>query len=722
MHVACGVRRGRGRHVLCCALQPPPPPSLPCVFQDGNVDVDSRCGVRVCQFTRHVRTQRQFNSTATGDENSAVANANGGGARVNEDGTPVRKVNAGCGTPEQRREFVGRTTESVKLFLERTGGAAKGGASQGKHARQVLKDISNAHGGAVMVSPEVLIKKARSTLKTPPVAPLVLPQMGRPRNLPAAVERAIVDHALAADDADAAYDVEALASVFSEFLGESVEGNDCLHKYKHCALSRQNIRDMVSRSGDAELDEVSPLDPARANAYFYSNFEDHYIKYAKAVVDQGLGYTNKFYDEREPLSEPVIITHPDHIVITDELALSMGNSKSERKQDNVRVVRKKRAQVAMIKKKVAFLEATEPDAGAPAAQIEQHVASMVRLKRRQKALSAESRHTTLVMSTTLGGRPLPFMVIFQADREEPKEEWLPDAEAMQNDFTFTVNGNRVQCLFCCSPSGGMTKELWVKYNRDIVVACISTNALGEGAKGMHMFDGDFMHNSADAWQVLADAECAGLECPPHLTHELQLQDAGEVYSTFQCVDYPKAKREVKRTLVAMQCDRDLGFSDAWRALKICFKKSFTYSRLVSAGAKVGLHPCTRRVLWTEEIQMMKGDAPPKCKQIDLSKIVFIYKQGEAPTDPKYSLLWEDDAVPGVIERKEAAAKELYRQLGGGRMGSSRFWQHRLDDPNMILVHRIYEYAVGRKKKDKAERWDPPCALPATPGHACTCIT
>ena len=215
---------------------------LPCVFQDGNVNVDSRCGVRVCQFTRHVRTQRQFNSTATGDENSAVANANGGGVRVDEDGTPVRKVNAGCGTPEQRREFVGRTTESVKLFLERTGGAANGGASQGKHARQVLKDISNEHGGAVMVSPEVLIKKARRTLKMPPVAPLVLPQMGRPRNLPVTVERAIVDHALAADDANAAYDVEALASVFSEFLGESVEGNDCLHKYKHCALSRKNIR------------------------------------------------------------------------------------------------------------------------------------------------------------------------------------------------------------------------------------------------------------------------------------------------------------------------------------------------------------------------------------------------------------------------------------------------------------------------------------------------
>ena len=282
----------------------------------------------------------------------------------------------------------------------------------------------------------------------------------------------------------------------------------------------------------------------------------------------------------------------------------------------------------------ALLEFNVPAIDAPDSEVNRYVADMVRIKRRQKALSSNVKHITLVMSTTLDGQPLPYMVIYQSDNDKPKDEWVPTDDQMRDDYTYTVNNNHVRCLFRCSPSGGMTKKLWMEYNREIIIPCIANDIHGKPQKGIHMFDGDFTHNVAEVWEMLGDNGCAPIEIPPHLTHELQLQDAGTIYSTFQTTDLPNAKAEVSRACKKLQCGRDLSFADMPTVMRIAFR-SFTKSRLTKAADIVGLYPCTRRVLWKGDIQRLLGEGPselPKC--IDLDRTCFFYDQSLAHADPK----------------------------------------------------------------------------------------
>ena len=262
-----------------------------------------------------------------------------------------KKVNAGCGSLVQRRAFVDMANDAILRFKELTATVNKRPAgsafvSKVSLARQALADVSNDAATPAAptttrtptLSPKVLMRRAYRTPRTDEMRDdaadaASLPAMGRPPILPPLVSEAFVQHALSAADTDGAHNKSSLASDMTEFFNESIEGRHILQRFKCGEVSRRVVQSMVEKHPDAEFDTVEALDPNRADAYFYANFDEHYSNFSKRVIEQGLGANNPRFDPKVPLSEPVYINKPGHIVTTDEVAMNCGEQVSGRTVD-----------------------------------------------------------------------------------------------------------------------------------------------------------------------------------------------------------------------------------------------------------------------------------------------------------------------------------------------------------------------------------------------------
>ena len=674
------------------------------------------------QYKKYAKAQAAFDggggggsSLAGGSENEVPTSGGGGTAKGATTPKPKpKRVTAGHGTPEQRQACTHYNNESIALFDKLL--VESPNVPKVRIARKVMGDLSNAHSeelkskNVVLMSPKTLVQKHRLGAR-PEVDPKP-PVMGRKRVLPATVEAKLVGLALGAADAGGAFNAAQLATASTAVLGSAQEGLAILERFKHNRLTKKNVRDIVKRADQLVLEPVEPLAGARAKATRWENYVEHYAHFEKMIIRQELGVKSNHYNPSQPLSESILITKPQHIVGADESAMCLGDSESRRTVDKFKVVRKLRYEQD-------FLEANAPVDGSTVEEHAVHVAALIRVKRRQKALSSKAEHITFVAGHTFDGQLLPIMVIFQSDRDAPHPDWLPTEADMDLHFTMNVNNHRVQSLFRTSPSGGMTRALWREYSCKIVVPCIGRDVYGKPHPGIFMFDGDQNHMDAQTWEALKEAGIESIVPPAGLTQDLQVLDAGESFSTWATTHLPNAKELVRQELLSLRVDRDLMYGDVRRFLT-CVKASFPRTSMTKGVAICGYNPFNRQVLERPDIKMLQpsqGKAPLP-KQLDLDKICFYYDQELAYQDPKYAILWADDSDPEVAARMDAAAAELYRQIGGGRCTSSAFWTHALGDRKMTLVAKIYERAVLKRKLLKADRCAFVCLFVYPPPPSC----
>lgn len=652
----------------------------------------TRLGISESQYRRHAGVQEKFDGRA---ETATAASTPSTPSRSSAPGPAgERKINRGRGTEEQRRDFTERTHEALLVFAELKKTSS---APRVKLARQALANVANMHTAGEnlpVVSPEHLVKLNRTKIDLE--APL--PKMGRPRNLPEGVEKAICNLALEASDAGRAHTKASLGRGATAYLMSAVEGQQYLERYKNRRLTKKNIADMIKRTDELLLEKVDPLAAPRFEAMRYDNYVEHYQHFAQVLLDLDLAVKNHEYVPGQPLSERIFIDKPGQIANVDEMALALGDGAKQRSVDNVRILRKLEQ----------HLHSNKPAQDATTEEHAVHIAQVIRLKRRQKSVSMCTTHITLVVAHTFCGQLLPYMVIFQSDQKDTPAEWQPTPEAMRTDFTMRVNNKSVQCLFRSSPSGGMTKELWREFNGKILVPCLSTNVRGEAVKSLVLHDGDFSHLDSETWEANARAGIEMVVPPPGLTQDLQPLDAGEAFSALATTSWPNAKEDLSRSLLQVGADRGLTLCDVWRVLAKCIKPCLNVRALQKGPYVCGYMPYNQRVLQRPDIQLLKQKeqkegAATFPRQLDLDKICFHLGDDMIKSDPRYSILWEDDSDPVMAARMDAAAAELFLEIGGGRHTSSKFWTHNLCDPRMTLVQKVYERHVRKKKELQATK-------------------
>ena len=517
------------------------------------------------------------------------------------------------------------------------------------------------------------------------------------------LEAAVVKLALDAAGSEAPMSRADVASDLTAFLDDSAEGRAILARFKDNRIDRRVIQRMVDASKDAETCPTVMMDSLRYKWVTYGNIKAYFDDLFAAAVNHGMADWNPVYNEAlddgdqpfDPLDKESWVIDWNagalsKVMGMDELGATMklgGSSSSMRASDSHRIM--------------------PVDALASVNEAQKAVAERVRVLRRIKEISSDSTHFTLAVPALFDGQKCPIMVIYKSTSAECPAAWKPvPGSSMAKYFDFRVNGKQVPWMWEVSPHGGMTRELFLKLTKHIVVPCIARPdphaADGRNLPSMCVHDGAHDHNDASARQLMLEENVGGHQNPPNTTSKTQFHDAAEDgFSTVQTKHLPEAKRFVHRRLKQLGISRGLTFADLPAVLYEMSKKCFSQKGTVDGVAAVGINPASRAPLAHPEVWATKPSAddevPAGNQVLDLERLTFHLDQDKLLSTSPLA----DDAL--TDQEKHVIADKLAHELAGAACGSSKFWRHATTDPRMVYVQAVYQWSVQYRKNQDVQR-------------------
>ena len=504
------------------------------------------------------------------------------------------------------------------------------------------------------ISPKAL----RELANDPRFDPNDPPTLGRCRILPPEIEVAIEQRCA---DAVAAAEPESAASLAAS-LSAILDNSALMSKFKHESVSPAHVRQLVERFPSMELNITQEMESRRWDWCTHANFEIWFRIWEDLLIEKGIAVPNLGCpDVAKDFAELIVVLKPTMVAWSDESHLRLNKSVSTN-QHSQRIVAKT-AGTKFGRRKAGKKVATK-------------------VATRLRGPSTYTGHITICVPVLLSGDVGPPLIILEAAKMD--DRW--DGAQTDPDFwTWNVNGRPVTALFVASKSGGMTPEIWKLYHEQIIYKMLPTSATNWG---VHGYDGDFSHVSADVWEDMTTHHVAGQCPPPNTTHHTQIHDTGMMHSSMQTTHFPDAKAWRSRELKRMGVHRSLDLTDLPHILKRMWWRCYTRPQCISSVAAAGVYPPTRKPLFAEEILATKLAVPKQFKEITVADIKFKHDQAKLAAERLNPETMTDAAMV-------AAAEELARQLAGSRWGSAKFWKQNTSDPDAVFMCRVYEYGVKR---------------------------